>query len=85
MKTMEYFYFGLPVLSTPIKELFRYTPYVSITTDGEHAAIKLHELIQKPWQPKKVIRQKQVAIANSWKSKIDTIKKILTRTSTIRL
>lgn len=73
MKTFEYFYEGIPVVSTPIEELKRFPDFVKIgtTVNGWEKIISL--LIEKTWPNSFKSKQKLLAIENSWKNKVSQI------------
>lgn len=78
MKLFEYFYSGKPVISSQIDELRRFKNYVFIATDKNKWIRLLQELTNKKWPEINKQRQRQLAINNSWKNKIDAIEDILT-------
>ncbi len=77
MKTLEYFYYGKPVISTPILEMEKLKPYVTIIHNAEEGRMAIQKLISKPWLNKYQIAQKKFAEMNSWKKKIEAIRQIL--------
>ena len=77
MKLFEYFYLGKPVVSMPIEELRQYNQFVYIgrsVNDWEQA---IFEILQTSWPRWKKIRQRQLALKNSWFNNIRSIDLIL--------
>ena len=73
MKLFEYFYMGLPVISTPIEELKRFPKFVKLgKAPGEWEAI-IKNLLSKPWPRAYKQMQRKLAEKNSWENKVDTI------------
>lgn len=77
MKVMEYFYTGIPVVSTPIEELKRYSGLIMIakTTDDWEAAIR--KLLLEAWPSSKKRLQRTIALKNSWEKKTQTILSVI--------
>lgn len=73
MKLFEYFYMGIPVLSTPIEELFYFKDLVFIGKDYVEWQKGIEEILSNPWPASKKAKQKQLANKNSWKEKINAI------------
>lgn len=73
MKLFEYFYLGKPVLSTPISELEYYKDLVYISKDADGWAKTLELLLRTKWDNKKKLKQKNLAMQNSWNKKIGKI------------
>ena len=71
MKTMEYFYMGKPVVSTPIQELERFSKYIRIARTPREWEHCINTLISIPWPQSNQKAQRQIAMANTWKKKID--------------
>ncbi|OGU58106.1 MAG: hypothetical protein A2V66_11455, partial [Ignavibacteria bacterium RBG_13_36_8] len=85
MKLFEYFYMGKPVISTPIKELKRFTRFVKIGLTPEEWKKYIRQLLSKPWPNKYKIEQKKLAVENSWEHKINTITSFITSDSDFKL
>jgi len=77
MKLFEYFYLGLPVLSTPIEELKRFPKFVKIGKNAREWEKHIKNLLSKPWPEKYKKKQKKLAEENNWKSKIDKISRVI--------
>lgn len=77
MKLFEYFYAGIPVISTPIEELKRFSKYVMLSNSvyGWETAIKYY--LSKPWPKEYKIKQRNLAEENSWEKKIEAITNIV--------
>lgn len=73
MKTFEYFYAGLPVVSTPIFELLKFDPLVKIGKNAAEWEKVLSSLLTKPWPKKYQQHQKSLALENSWEKKLQAI------------
>ncbi len=78
MKLFEYFYQGLPVLSTPIEELKYYTPYVQVARTAAEWKKQLSFWTKKepPSLWKKEMRD--LCDQQSWQKKVDLILRKLT-------
>jgi len=73
MKLFEYFYMGLPVISTPIEELRRFPNFVKIgSTDLEWGGI-INDLLSKHWSRKLKYEERKLALKNSWGNKVKAI------------
>lgn len=70
MKIMEYFYFGLPVISTDIYELRKFKPDISIVQSPQEAANKIRSYITKGISHKYKLRAHHIALENTWDKKI---------------
>lgn len=77
MKLFEYFYMGIPVISTPIEELRRFPTYVKISSTAAEWEHNIIELLSKPWPISYKREQRKLAIANSWEQKIKVISKYI--------
>jgi len=77
VKTLEYFYVGKPVISTPISEMTKLSPYVSIVNSSQNAKKVIKKILSKPWPRSYQLSQRQIAVSNSWENKINAIRKIL--------
>lgn len=73
MKLFEYFYSGIPVISTPIEELFYFKDLVFIENDYKEWQKSIEKILSKTWPLANKAKQKQLAIRNSWKNKINNI------------
>lgn len=73
MKLFEYFYVGLPVVSTPIEELKRFPEYVRITNDVNEWEQNISNLLSRPWPDKYMKEQRKLAEENSWENKVNII------------
>ncbi|GAG50364.1 unnamed protein product, partial [marine sediment metagenome] len=77
MKVFEYFARGKPVVSTPIESLIPLQPYVKIAKDAKEFSLKIAKILKTGWSKKYQKEQRKLAIANSWKKKIERISQIL--------
>jgi len=75
MKLFEYFYFGLPVLSTPIIELMNFKKYLTIESSAKKWDMQLHNLLANPVEGKIKLMQRKLALKNCWSNKISYILK----------
>jgi glycosyltransferase involved in cell wall biosynthesis len=73
MKLFEYFYFGKPVVSTPIEELRRFPIYVKLSSSLEGWEQNIELLLSKPWPGSYKTKQRELARENSWEKKVDAI------------
>jgi len=77
MKLFEYFYFGKPVISTPIEELKYFKDYVRLTDTPNNFSRLLENFKQIKWFDKYKIEQLRLAKENSWENKIKKMNEIL--------
>jgi len=77
MKTFEYFYFGKPIISTPILELRKFPSFIKIAAKPVDWQIALKELLENKWPRKYRLQQKKIALKNSWNKKIRVIEKLI--------
>ena len=73
MKILEYFYLGKPVVSTPIQELIRLSPFVSIASNASEFHRQIRDILKNGWSKQLQKKQRQFAIDNSWENKIEKI------------
>ena len=73
MKLFEYFYFGKPVIATPIEELKFFPNYVKIGRTSEEWEKHIKAVLKNTWPKTYKKEQKRLAIENSWEKKISTI------------
>lgn len=73
MKLFEYFYLGKPVISTPIEELKHFKDLVMIGEDAGSWEKQIKILLSSKWPTDKILRQRQLAINNSWQNKLEKI------------
>lgn len=73
MKIFEYFYAGLPVVSTPITELAQYQPLVKLGRTVSDWEQLLTQLSRQSWPKTYQRQQRALAEANSWWHKINAI------------
>lgn len=74
MKTMEYFYAGLPVLSSLIEELKNYPDLVFMP---QLKGWQNLNIFLKTWSAKQKDHQRQIALKNTWKMKLIAIEDYL--------
>lgn len=77
MKTLEYFFYGKPVISTPIEELKRFPNLVRIGKTTLEWERNIRELLSKPWPDSYKRAQRRLATENSWERKIMAISKTI--------
>jgi len=77
MKLFEYFYIGIPVVSTPIEELKRFPKFVKIANTGYGWEKHIKALLGKPWPKEHIREQRKLAHENSWRKKIEAIVKVV--------
>jgi hypothetical protein len=77
MKLFEYFYMGLPVISTPIEELKRFPKIVKIGNTTKKWEAHLKSILSTPWPEKYQKEQKRLALENSWEKKVSNILQII--------
>jgi glycosyltransferase involved in cell wall biosynthesis len=70
MKIMEYFYFGLPVISTVIDELQKFKQYITIVQTPQEAVSKIRSYVTKDVSLKYKLWGRRVANENTWDKKI---------------
>lgn len=77
MKIMEYFYAQKSVVTSPIYELNRYVPLVSIARNQKEWDHALRKAIHHPLPPQEKRRMKQIAVHNTWEKKVSIVQKTL--------
>jgi glycosyltransferase involved in cell wall biosynthesis len=73
MKLFEYFYYGLPVVSTPIEELRHYSKWVSIGNTASQWKKLIADKLKKPYTLKEKMILNDLALSHSWEHKIKVI------------
>ncbi len=73
MKIIEYFYMGIPVLSTPIDEIKRMSQFVSIGNTPAKWNFYIRKLLKKPQSLYLKKRKRVYAIQQSWDKKFNYI------------
>lgn len=73
MKIFEYFYMGIPTISTDIIELRHFSELVNICRDVYHWKTTIKNNIENPLSKAKKMEAQQLAIRNSWLEKISEI------------
>lgn len=79
MKLFEYFYMGMPVVSTPIEE-FKHPKFKNLIEIGnsyKEWQKHIETLLKKPWPVKSQKKQHLLAIENSWQNKVEAISKLI--------
>ncbi len=76
-KVLEFFYFGKPILSTPIKALIELQPYITIIYNQFDAKESIKRLFFSPWSINYQAWQKKFAEKNSFEKKIRIIDKVI--------
>ena len=79
MKIFEYFYLGVPVISSGILELKekRFDGLMSIAADYKSWENSIKKLLENKIPGKKQRQQRELAIKNNWQNKIQKIAKAL--------
>lgn len=77
MKTMEFFYFGMPVLATPIPELLRLSPLVTIMKTATQTVQLIKTLYTQNTHPTIYKKRRTLAISNSIDRKLSIAYSIL--------
>jgi hypothetical protein len=75
MKLFEYFYMGLPVISTGIEELFQYKKIMEVSNNYEKWNKFINQIENNGWPAEKRKIERKFAEANSWQEKINKIEK----------
>jgi hypothetical protein len=73
MKLFEYFYLGKPVISTEIMELTRFSDLVKIAKYTSEWEKSIKNIIGKKWPKENILKQRKLALDNSWKNKVNAI------------
>lgn len=75
MKLFEYFYLGKPVISSPIEELMlsKFKELVYIANNVEEWEQQINKLLSQPWPSDKKLKQRKMALDNSWERKVKAI------------
>jgi hypothetical protein len=80
MKLFEYFWLGLPVVSTPIEELQRFPDLVFIGKNASELEKHIKSILDKGWSLDNKRRQKELALDNSWSEKVAKISELIQKT-----
>ncbi len=78
MKVMEYFYFGIPVVSTPIVELKQFPKFVKVGATADDWTKEITRLMAKEWPESFKRQQKAISLKNTWQKKVEKITKLVT-------
>ena len=73
MKAFEYFYYGKPVVSTPIEELKRFPRFIHMGKTTSEWERNIRELLSKPWPNSYKRAQRELATTNRWERKIQVM------------
>lgn len=73
MKLFEYFYFGKPVISTPIEELKQLKNFVKIASTATEWEKEVKTILTNKWSDNLRNQARQLAIRNSWKEKVNRV------------
>ncbi len=77
MKIFEFFYSGLPVVSTEIVELKRFPDLVRIGKNVQEWEAIIFDLLSAPWSKKNKYKEMRFAVENSWENKVNSILKFI--------
>lgn len=83
-KTLEYFYMGKPVISTRIDELTRYPKFVKIGKNVYKWKAHIRAILSTSWPHSYKTAQRRIAIANSWKKKVNKILTVIESDQSMR-
>lgn len=79
MKLLEYFYMGLPVLSTSIEEVGRYPGLTFISNNADDWTNVIKHLQKNDWSTRNKTKSRKIAESHSWKNKLGVIEKEIYR------
>ena len=80
LKIMEFFYFGIPIISTELPIMKNYPKYIFIAKNLKDWGYRIKELKKGSYNKKELEKMKKIAISNSWSNKIkESIKLINTK------
>lgn len=77
MKILEYFFVGLPVISTNIEEIRKYRDLVVVIKTPQEMILEIKRIKEHGWSNKKKLKQQSVALQHSWEHKIQAIQKTI--------
>ena len=77
MKLLEYFFVGIPVISTNIEEMKEYQDLVIVIKTSQEMILAINRIKEQGWDKKKKLRQRTIALQHSWEHKIRTIQKAI--------
>lgn len=77
MKTLEYFFYGKPVISTDILELRKFRNELFVVRSYKEMIQKIKLVMRNGWPLKTQKIQKLIAVQNSWERKLYSIEKII--------
>jgi len=66
LKLFEYFYFGIPVVSTKIREMRNFQRLVCCTSQAAEAVRFINDVVQNGWPDQFAREQKQIVRRHSW-------------------
>jgi len=84
-KTLEYFYMGKPVISTDIRALRVFAPYVTIVKNARGAQGAIRKIVRSTWSTSRRRAQKAIAMQNTWEKKIIRMRDILKQSYSITI
>lgn len=73
MKVIEYFYMGLPILSTGIEELYNYKKIIHISNNSKDWNKYINEIVNKGWPKEKSALERKIAISHNWTAKMKKV------------
>lgn len=73
MKIFEYFYMGLPVISTKIEELYQYKKLIKISNNYKTWNNFINNIMIDGWSMQNSKQERQLAVNNSWYKKLNKI------------
>jgi glycosyltransferase involved in cell wall biosynthesis len=77
MKVFEYFAYGKPVVSSPILELLRYQPLVTIAKTRSAWKKSLQAHLKQKWSPANQLAQRQLAWEHRYEAKLAQILQLM--------
>jgi glycosyltransferase involved in cell wall biosynthesis len=77
MKTMELFWFGVPVVATPIESFRKLEPYILLGSSASDFINLLRSIRAHGWPLSNMRAQKAIAQSNSWEAKVSAITRLL--------
>lgn len=77
MKVMEYFWYGLPVVTTNIASLRKYTDLIRVESTPRGWTRAIRHLLESEWPKRLKATQRNIAYQNTWEEKLEAISSLL--------